>query len=91
MKCSTWDIKTTFKNYKWPNGTLEIVSLENTPLVSITQFPLLSIRKLVITGSKIKKIDDASFINLNNFTELNLSHNEITSRILFPDDFLVRI
>ncbi|XP_043463231.1 leucine-rich repeat neuronal protein 1-like [Leptopilina heterotoma] len=87
VTCSTWDMKTTFKSYKWPNKTLEIVSLENTSLDDITQFPPLSIRKLVITGSKIKKIDYDSFINLNNFAELDLSHNEINSTILLPDAF----
>lgn len=68
---------------------MEIVSFENTPLDDITQFPPLSIRKLVITGSKIKKIDYDSFIDLNNFTELVLSHNEINSSILIPDAFQV--
>ncbi|XP_033222554.1 uncharacterized protein LOC117176423 [Belonocnema kinseyi] len=87
IKCETWDSSKVIKDYKWPNNTWEVVSFENTPLIHLTPFPALSIKKLVFTGNNIQEIDNKIFINITDLVEVDLSNNNLSSRILHSNVF----
>ena len=91
IKCTTWDPTKIIKDYEWPNKTWDIVSFEYTSLNHLTPFPAITIKKLVLTGNKIKKIDNKVFINITDLVEVDLSNNELTSQILHPNVFEVKV
>jgi len=65
----------------------DILRLNNNELTTITQFPALLIKTLILHRNKINKIAHAAFSNLTLLEELDLSSNGLTTEILIPEVF----
>lgn len=65
------------------------ISFENNLLVHVTPFPKITVERLILRKNRIAKIDYHAFKELVNLTELDLSHNQLTSELLQPHVFEV--
>lgn len=65
------------------------VSFEGNQLVHVTAFPRIVVERLILRKNHIAKIDYHAFKELVNLTELDLSHNQLTSDLLQPHVFEV--
>lgn len=80
-----------FENSFWPSIPLELVTFENNSIVHLKKFTNVTINKLIFRHNKISKIDDNAFQEIRNLSQLDLSHNQLTSSILLPTVFTVNI
>lgn len=71
------------------NVTARVVSFEHNSLVHVTPFPRIVVEKLILRRNRIARIDYHAFKELVNLTELDLSHNQLTSMQLQPHIFEV--
>ncbi|XP_039313898.1 chondroadherin isoform X2 [Solenopsis invicta] len=69
------------------NVTARVVSFEHNSLVHVTPFPRIVVEKLILRRNRIARIDYHAFKELVNLTELDLSHNQLTSMQLQPHIF----
>jgi hypothetical protein len=91
VNCTARNLQRHFNDSDWPsNMAVTDVMFENNQLVHVTQYPALSVLRLSLSHNKIVRIDKAAFLHLQNLTELDLSHNLITSDNLFADMFQVK-
>jgi Leucine-rich repeat (LRR) protein len=67
------------------------VMMDNNELVHVTQYPAMAVLRLSLSHNGIVRIDSEAFLNLQNLTELDLSHNDITSDNLIADMFKVKL
>lgn len=67
------------------------MTFENNSIVYLKQFPNVTIEKLILSKNRITKIDDKVFKWIKNLTELDMSQNHFTSKILRPEVFEVTI
>lgn len=89
LDCSFLSLEHHFSDDEW-NGTKQtFVSFNDNNIIHLKAFPKLPITKLSLTHNKIVKIDPACFKELQNITELDLSHNQLTSEQLTPSVFQV--
>jgi hypothetical protein len=90
VNCTAHNLQRHFNASEWPNDmTITDVMLDSNQLVHVTQYPTLEVRRLSLSHNKIVRIDSEAFLNLQNLTELDLSHNFITSENLFAGVFKV--
>lgn len=89
MDCSNKKLEDHFEDEHWPKQTMAEVSFANNSFVHVRAFPKADVRKLILCHNRITTIDDAAFIELTNLTELDLSHNELTTPRLGPHIFQV--
>ncbi|XP_011297718.1 leucine-rich repeat-containing protein 15 [Fopius arisanus] len=87
INCTGRELDKNFADDEWPRVILRSVTFEGNRIVHLRKFPNVTIEKLILTGNKIVKIDDAVFIEITNLTELDLSDNQLTSKILRPEIF----
>ncbi|XP_015123013.1 carboxypeptidase N subunit 2 [Diachasma alloeum] len=87
INCTARGLDNNLADAVWPASVLKSVSLEGNSIVHLNKFPNVTIEKLILSKNKITKIDDAVFIAIKNLTELDLSHNHLTSSILRPKIF----
>ncbi|PSN31055.1 hypothetical protein C0J52_22955 [Blattella germanica] len=90
VNCTNLNLSRHFEESEWPNATdmtITGVKFDYNSLVHVTEFPELSVTYLSFAHNQIVRIDKASFKNLKNLTELDLSHNYLTSANLFSDVF----
>ncbi|GFG35757.1 hypothetical protein Cfor_05203 [Coptotermes formosanus] len=73
---------------EWPTDmVVTYVVMDNNGLVHVTQYPPMAVLHLSLSHNRIVRIDGEAFLHLPNLTELDLSHNEITSDNLIADVF----
>lgn len=89
MNCSSRNLENHFTNIQWPNTTIKEILFEHNDLVHVTPFPRIIVEKLILRRNKISVIDYHAFKELVNLTELDLSHNQLTSERLQPHVFEV--
>ncbi|XP_012233479.1 leucine-rich repeat neuronal protein 2 [Linepithema humile] len=87
VNCSSRNLKNHFTNIQWPNTTIKEILFEHNDLVHVTSFPKIIVEKLILRNNKISVIDYHAFKELVNLTELDLSHNQLTSERLQPHVF----
>jgi Leucine-rich repeat (LRR) protein len=80
-------LETHFEKAQWLNVSAKIISFERNLLVHVTPFPRIVVEKLILRKNRIVKIDYRAFKELVNLTELDLSHNQLTSQQLQPHVF----
>jgi hypothetical protein len=77
---------------EWPTDMVVTdVVMDNNGLVHVTQYPPMAVLHLSLSHNRIVRIDGEAFLHLPNLTELDLSHNEITSDNLIADVFKVKL
>lgn len=85
--CDKMGLETHFNDSEW-NGTAQTeVYFDNNKIVHLKAFPELSLLKLSLSHNAIARIDESAFRLLANLTELDLSHNHLTSDQLMPNIF----
>lgn len=89
LDCSSLGLEDHFTDEEWNGTTKTLVSLDSNNIIHLKAFPKLPITKLSLTHNAIVKIDPACFKELENLTELDLSHNHLTSEQLLPSIFQV--
>ncbi|TGZ57627.1 uncharacterized protein [Temnothorax longispinosus] len=87
VDCSNRSLETHFEKEQWSNVTAKVISFEHNCLVHVTPFPRIAVGKLILRKNRIVKIDYRAFKELVNLTELDLSHNQLTSEQLQPHVF----
>ncbi|CAG5103225.1 Similar to LRRN1: Leucine-rich repeat neuronal protein 1 (Homo sapiens) [Cotesia congregata] len=87
INCTSRHLTHHFENSFWPSIPLELVTFENNSIVHLKQFPNVTISKLIFRHNRISKIDDNAFRKIQNLSQLDLSHNQLTSSILLPTVF----
>ncbi|EZA58169.1 hypothetical protein DMN91_011706 [Ooceraea biroi] len=87
VNCSNLALENHFENNQWPNVTAKEISFENNHLTHVTPFPRIVVEKLILRKNHITTIDYRTFKELVNLTELDLSHNQLTSELLGPHIF----
>ncbi|XP_011877507.1 PREDICTED: leucine-rich repeat neuronal protein 2-like [Vollenhovia emeryi] len=87
VDCSNRNLETHFEKAQWLNVTARVVSFEHNCLVHVTPFPRIVVEKLILRNNRIARIDYHAFKELVNLTELDLSHNQLTSQQLQPHVF----
>lgn len=89
--CDKLGLEMHFNNGEW-NGTAQTeVYFDYNKIVHLKAFPALTILKLSLSHNAITKIDESAFRLLANLTELDLSHNHLTSDELMPHVFRVKL
>ncbi|KAG4071851.1 hypothetical protein HA402_006012 [Bradysia odoriphaga] len=83
-KMFTEDQFVEFNKTKVPQ---DIFRINNNELTEINAFPILSIKVLVLRRNKISKIAKGAFYNLTLLEELDLSWNDLSSKVLIPEIF----
>lgn len=91
INCTSRHLTHHFENSFWPSIPLELVTFENNSIVHLKKFTNVTINKLIFRHNKISKIDDNAFQEIRNLSQLDLSHNQLTSSILLPTVFTVNI
>lgn len=89
IDCDKRNLTYHFQYSQWPNKSMKVVSFEENSLVHVKSFPAIEIRKLILRKNKITKIDNSAFKRIINLTELDLSHNQLTTENLQPQVFEV--
>lgn len=89
VNCTNLGIENHFRNADWPSKALEEVIFKGNFLVDLKAFPNITTNRLILSGNRITKIDDKAFKEISNLTELDLSHNQLTSELLRPAIFEV--
>ncbi|KAH0945251.1 hypothetical protein HN011_008533 [Eciton burchellii] len=87
VNCSNLALENHFENNQWVNITAKEILFEHNLLVHITPFPRIIVEKLILRKNHIVTIDYRAFKELVNLTELDLSHNQLTSELLRPHIF----
>ncbi|EFN84842.1 Leucine-rich repeat neuronal protein 2 [Harpegnathos saltator] len=87
INCSYRTLESHFNGSQWPNMEMVEVSFEGNLLVHVTPFPKRVVKRLILRKNHIAKIDYRAFKELVNLTELDLSHNQLTSQLLQPHVF----
>ncbi|KOX70019.1 Leucine-rich repeat neuronal protein 2 [Melipona quadrifasciata] len=87
VDCANKNLTDHFKDAQWPKKTLKVASFKGNLLVHVKPFPQIEIRKLILQKNEITKIDHQAFKQIINLTELDLSHNQLTSENLQPQVF----
>lgn len=91
VNCVARNLQLHFNDSDWPSDmVITDVMIDNNQLVHVTQYPPLSVLRLSLSHNNIVGIDSAAFMHLQNLTELDLSHNFITSENLASDVFKVK-
>ncbi|KAH0549937.1 hypothetical protein KQX54_015985 [Cotesia glomerata] len=91
INCTSRHLTHHFENSFWPSIPLELVTFENNSIVHLKRFPNVTISKLILRHNRISKIDDNAFQEIQNLSQLDLSHNQLTSSILLPTVFTLHI
>lgn len=87
VNCSHRNLIDTFVESQWPKTPIPEISFKNNQLVHLKPFPSVTIWKLSLRHNKITTIDDCAFKQIVNLTEIDLSHNELTTENLLPQIF----
>ncbi|XP_076162262.1 podocan [Ptiloglossa arizonensis] len=87
VNCDDRNISFSFNETQWPSTRISVMSFEGNSLEHIQAFPNVVIERLIFRGNKIKKIVNAAFKQIINLTELDLSHNELSTENLQPHAF----
>ncbi|XP_053994557.1 leucine-rich repeat neuronal protein 3-like [Hylaeus volcanicus] len=87
LNCDDRNMTAIFTRWQWNAKVSKVASFKGNLIEHITPFPISTINRLILQGNKITKIDDAAFKQIINLTELDLSHNELTSESLNPKAF----
>ncbi|XP_033609785.1 leucine-rich repeat-containing protein 70 isoform X4 [Cryptotermes secundus] len=88
VNCVARNLQLHFNDSDWPSDmVITDVMIDNNQLVHVTQYPPLAVLRLSLSHNNIVGIDSAAFMHLQNLTELDLSHNFITSENLASDVF----
>ncbi|XP_057330557.1 leucine-rich repeat neuronal protein 3-like [Microplitis mediator] len=87
INCSDRHLSHHFENNRWSDTRLELVTFEDNSIVHLKPFPNSTIIKLSLRRNRISKIDDNAFQEIRNLSELDLSHNQLTSDVLLPTIF----
>ncbi|XP_076643134.1 podocan-like protein 1 [Halictus rubicundus] len=87
IDCNKRNLTGHFEDSQWPSNPIRVMSFAENSMVHVTPFPKVAIEKLVLRANQITKIDDAAFMKLINLTELDLSHNNLTTENLQPPVF----
>lgn len=77
---------------EWPTD-MEVTDLlmDNNDLVHVTQYPTMAVHYLSLSHNRIVHIESDAFLYLQNLTELDLSHNDITGDNLNAAVFTVKL
>lgn len=89
LLCRGMELETIFNATQWEGTIQKITDFQKNNIIHLKQLPQLDITTLILSHNTITKIDDSCFKNLFNLTELDLSHNRLTSEQLSPDIFRV--
>ncbi|XP_034946576.1 tsukushin-like [Chelonus insularis] len=87
VNCSGRQLGHHFENSLWPVTPLQLVTFEDNSIVHLKPFPNVTINKLILRYNKINKIDDKIFKEIRNLSQIDLSHNLISSDVLKPETF----
>ncbi|KYQ59047.1 Leucine-rich repeat neuronal protein 2 [Trachymyrmex zeteki] len=87
VDCNNRSLETHFEKERWLNITAKVISFERNLLVHVTPFPRIVVERLILRRNRIARIDYHAFKELVNLTELDLSHNQLTSQMLQPHIF----
>ncbi|KAI4500047.1 hypothetical protein M0802_004917 [Mischocyttarus mexicanus] len=87
VNCSQRNLNNTFEDVQWPKTPISEITFITNKLVHIKPFPSVIIQKLILRQNQITKIDNCAFKNIVNLTELDLSHNQLTTENLKPQIF----
>ncbi|KAF7987842.1 hypothetical protein HCN44_003705 [Aphidius gifuensis] len=87
IDCSSHQLDNNLSDTPWNNKTNKLVTFDSNSIVYLKKFPNVTIEKLIISRNRITKIDDQAFKWIKNLTELDLSYNHLTSKILRPEIF----
>ncbi|XP_043502287.1 leucine-rich repeats and immunoglobulin-like domains protein 3 [Polistes fuscatus] len=87
VNCSERNLTNTFIAEQWPKTPIDEITFMKNTLIHITPFPSIVVQRLILRQNQITKIDNSAFKNIINLTELDLSHNQLTTEILIPHVF----
>lgn len=89
LNCNFMALENHFDDSEWNGTTQTVATFDRNRIVHLKAFPKLPLVKLSLTHNSIARIDPACFKELSNLTELDLSHNHLTSDQLLPNVFQV--
>ncbi|XP_046617558.1 leucine-rich repeat neuronal protein 1-like [Neodiprion virginianus] len=87
VNCSSRNLEDHFEDDNWPTEPLLEVSFAKNSFVHVRAFPKVSVNRLILRENSINTIDEGAFLELRNLTELDLSHNQLTTPLLGPHVF----
>ncbi|XP_047345545.1 leucine-rich repeat neuronal protein 2-like isoform X1 [Vespa velutina] len=87
VNCTQRNLNNTFEDAQWPKQPIVEISFRKNKLVHIKPFPSVVIERLILRQNQITRIDNSAFKKIINLTELDLSHNELTTENLKPQVF----
>jgi hypothetical protein len=92
VNCSSVNLNHHPNASEWPTDMVVTdVLMDSNYLVHVTQYPPMAVLRLSLRHNSIVHIDDQAFKNIQNLTELDLSHNGITSDNLNAAVFQVKL
>lgn len=89
IDCSSRQLDNNLSDTPWNNKSYKLVTFDSNSIVYLKKFPNVTIEKLIISRNRITKIDNQAFKWIKNLTEIDLSYNHLTSKILRPEIFEV--
>uniref|UniRef100_A0A1I8PJH9 LRRCT domain-containing protein n=1 Tax=Stomoxys calcitrans TaxID=35570 RepID=A0A1I8PJH9_STOCA len=92
IDCSSKSLKTLFSKEDWDtlvNGDVifSTIKFNNNSITHIPILPSYPVENLYLSFNQINNISLGAFQNLNKLAKLDLSHNNITTKVLDPDVF----
>ena len=87
ISCEDRNLTHRFEDSQWPNASISVASFKGNSIANVKAFPKIAIEKLILRGNNVTKIENAAFKQLINLTELDLSHNQLTTENLQPQAF----
>ncbi|XP_054277969.1 leucine-rich repeat neuronal protein 2-like [Macrosteles quadrilineatus] len=87
LNCDYAGLEDHFDDSEWNGTDQTIVSFGHNYIIHLKPFPQLPVTNLSLSHNWIARIEPACFKQLANLTQLDLSHNRLTSDQLRPDVF----
>ncbi|XP_014614936.1 PREDICTED: leucine-rich repeat neuronal protein 2-like, partial [Polistes canadensis] len=87
VNCSERNLTSTFDAGQWPKTSIDEITFMKNILIHIKPFPSIVVQRLILRQNQITRIDNSAFKNIVNLTELDLSHNQLTTENLSPHVF----
>lgn len=87
VNCTRRGLEDHFSDENWPNRSIVEVSFAKNSFVHVRAFPNIVINRLILRENSITTIDEGAFLEIRNLTELDLSHNQLTTPLLSPHIF----
>ncbi|KAK9498215.1 hypothetical protein O3M35_004079 [Rhynocoris fuscipes] len=88
LDCSSRKLEHHLNDTDLEGTTFQLVNFDQNLIIHLKAFPVMTAVKLSFRHNGITVIDQAAFRQVKNLTEIDLSHNHLTSKELKPHCFM---